>query len=182
MKNKFLLLGATAILSTALAMDTKADLSYNDSTDITVNVNIINAHGIIVVDDTIEFGDLAFTNDQHTATVTLDPDQDSRGRTITGSGVVATSDFDPEGFAAFHLNIPEGYAATITFQENILLEDGEGNEIEFTPSYSSAPTSPANGNYTEVGYIIGGSINLTGETVPNGYQTSFEVTVVVAPE
>ena len=180
MRNYKLLLATTAILSAALAMDTKADLSYNDSTDISVNVNIINAHGIIVVDDTIEFGDLAFTNDQHTATVTLDPD--SGGRTITGSGVVATYDFDGEGLAAFNLNIPEGYAATITFPENILLDDTEGHEIEFTPSYTSAPTSPANGNYTEIGYIIGGSIDLTGETVPGGYQTSFEVTVVVAPQ
>ena len=176
MKNKFLLLGATALLSTGLVAKVMADLPAlpDASATLQVQIGLYNAAGITVKQGIIHFGTLAANGEHNGAKVTLNPNGGTR--TITGPNVVAADSGSVHKLAYLHVNVPDGYQATLSVPTGISLENNYGNELDFNPQTYLKQTWE-DGTLTFDTYYIGGSIDLSDEF--HGYYSgSFEVTAV----
>ena len=181
MKNFKFLLATTAILSMGTVAVNSADLSYTDSAEISVVIELWKANEIAVVEDLINFGALIATGEHSDASVRLDPATGMR--TITGSGVTAA--IDEFLLAEIAVNIPTGYKATLTLPSDVELDDENFNDLDlltFVPEYASTRGNSYNDNYNIQRYRIGGSIDLSESKFSGYYNGSFTVTAVVEPE
>ena len=178
MKNKFLLLGATALLSTGALLANADDLSYTDSAEFNARVELIKAAGITMIYDTVDFGRLVQTGAAApTGTATMD-----RNGTVTlsGSGAVRDTAFASQ-VGRFEINIPEGYTATVTPAASVSLINTLGNGITFTPTVTLFGSSEGS-NYNMHDYKVHGSLDLEDVPFSGVYRGSFTVNVIVKPE
>ena len=178
MKNKFLLLGATALLSTG-AILANADPLPDASATLKVEITLYNAAGITVKHDTIDFGVLAATGPHDGAKVILHPD--SQNREITSPNVVAADSGSVHKIASLEVNVPDGYQATLNVPTDVTLYDadhvdGTGYQLNFKPEKYSDGTW-YDGTLKLDSYAIGGSIDLSDE-FHGYYRGSFVVTAV----
>ena len=174
MKNKFLLLGATALLSTGAILANADPLPAlpDASATLEVRISLYNAAGITVKEDTIDFGTLAATGDHTGASVRL-----MRGiRTITGSGVVAAG--GEVKTAYLYVAVPTGYKATLSLPQKVTLQDtySEKFRLTFVPEKILDEEAGVGDIYYNA-YDIGGSIDLSDE-FHGDYTGSFTVTAV----
>ena len=178
MKNKFLLLGATALLSTG-AILANADPLPDASATLKVEITLYNAAGITVKHDTIDFGVLAATGPHDGAKVILHPD--SQNREITSPNVVAADSGSVHKIAYLSVNVPAGYKATLNLPTNVTLYNDDsvartGYQLNFKPEKYLYETLTA-GTLELDSYYIGGSIDLSDE-FHGWYEGSFVVTAV----
>ena len=181
MKNKFLLLGATALLSTGAILANADPLPAlpDASAELKVQIRLWNAAGITVEQDTIDFGTLAATAEHDGAKVTLSAEDGTRE--ITGSGVVAADSGSVHKIAYLSVNVPAGYKATLNLPTNVTLYNDDsvartGYQLNFKPEKYLYETLTA-GTLELDSYYIGGSIDLSDE-FHGWYEGSFVVTAV----
>ena len=174
MKNKFLLLGATALLSTGLAMDVMAE---DEPSTTTLNVNVeFLAPDIVVPVQHIDFGKILLDTEQvgQQFDIIMDP---ATGK-INDYEAVKLFGEQKNGQVALEY-LTTSSKKTIQLEDRITLHDLEGHLIEFYPS-STEIYSTLRAQYKIKTYGIGG--RLFAPYSDYGYQPgkySGELTVTV---
>ena len=137
MKNKFLLLGATALLSTCLVMGAFAD--GEPSTTLNVSVGIAVKDAIASIQD-IDFGTYVLDADE------LEDDFDQRIDPITGKGSSYATEriLGKQQNGQVMLVMRDNSLLTIQLPEEVILTNYEGHHMVFYPEFEQISE---NGDY-----------------------------------
>ena len=187
MKNKFLLLGATAILSMSAMTTNVAAAVSNVEKDINVHVRILRGNGANVIQD-IDFGSFFVTGNSETINMEpatgrvyyeageLEHYNESSGAqgdllTTAKNGIIEyvsdTADFGDANVASVSL------PASVTLNHT----DGKSGVVTFVPASSMIRTESNINHYGEI-FGIGGTLSVVNASAGD-YEATFTVTFVI---
>ena len=177
MKNKFLLLGATALLSTGLAMDVMAE-DEPSTTTLNVSVEFLTPDVVIPVQH-IDFGKILLDANQigQEFSATMDP---ATGK-ITDYDSYKLYGEQKNGQVSLEYDVSSSSKKTIQLEDSITLHDLEGHYINFIPSFTEI-YSFNKGPVTVKTYGVGGKLELVHAGLHVGKYTGELTVTVIADE